>query len=85
MGHDEDMYCFAEEFIGSVNRVNYNQDNRLNALAGQQQLHMYVDSMIPSPRVSGNSSMSGNAEPGSKSGPQHWPMLLASIMGKIWY
>jgi hypothetical protein len=37
MGHDEDMYRFAEEFIGSVNRVNYNQDNRLNALAGQLQ------------------------------------------------
>lgn len=35
MGHDEDMYRFAEEFIGSVNRVNYYQDNRLNALAGE--------------------------------------------------
>lgn len=35
MGDDEDMYRFAEEFIASVNRVNYNQDNRINALAGK--------------------------------------------------
>lgn len=39
MGHDEDMYRFAEEFIASVNRVNYNQDNGINALAGELPEH----------------------------------------------
>lgn len=46
LGTDEHSRRFASEFIAAVNRVNYNQDNTLNALAG-------MVSMLPAmdPRV----------------------------------
>ena len=38
MGLDENSYRFASEFVAAVNRVNYNQDNGINALAGELSL-----------------------------------------------
>ena len=35
MGTDESSYRFGSEFVAAVNRVNYNQDNGINALAGE--------------------------------------------------
>ncbi len=34
-GTDESSYRFGSEFVAAVNRVNYNQDNGINALAGE--------------------------------------------------
>lgn len=46
MGRDQDSRRFASEFVASVNRVNYGQGNRLNALAGMVSMLPAVDSRI---------------------------------------
>lgn len=36
IGSDERSMRFGRELVAAVNRVNYNQGNSLNAMAGQQ-------------------------------------------------
>lgn len=34
LGEGQSATRFASEFVGGINHINYNQDNRLNAFAG---------------------------------------------------
>jgi len=46
LGTDEPSWRFETEFVASVNRVNYNQENTINALAGMVSMLPAMDSRI---------------------------------------
>ena len=53
LGSSPEALLFADEMVASINRVNYNQDNSLNAMAGMSEPRLKATTHCSAPQQTG--------------------------------